>query len=108
MMPEIKYFKLLSIAQASKILSIGRDTLKSLIAKGQIGYIPFGKRVKIPYEELAKYISINVVKQKEEFTYEYQGKRKLKNLIEYPKNDLSKCDGRKILNNIIRNKLWQP
>ncbi len=47
--------KLYSISAAAKLMSIGRDTLKSLIAQGEIGYLQIGKRKKISYAELVRY-----------------------------------------------------
>lgn len=54
--------KLYSLSEAAKLLGIGRDTLKSLIAKGRIGYIKTLKNKKISHLELERFIKESIVK----------------------------------------------
>ena len=54
--------KLYSLSEAAKLLGIGRDTLKSLIAKGKIGYIKSFKNKKISHIELERFIKESTVK----------------------------------------------
>ena len=48
-----------SVAQAAKMLGVGRDTFNSLIAQGKIGTIKILKRNKISDAELKRFISEN-------------------------------------------------
>ena len=54
--------KLYSLSEAAKLLGIGRDTLKSLIAKGKIGYIESFKHKKISHLELERFIKESTMK----------------------------------------------
>jgi excisionase family DNA binding protein len=54
---------LYSIAQAAKLLHIGRDTLHKLIAHGKIGVIKISKQKKISHSELERYITENSVRE---------------------------------------------
>ena len=54
---------LYSIAQAAKLLHIGRDTLHKLIAQGKIGVIKISKQKKISHSELERYITENSVRE---------------------------------------------
>ena len=51
--------RMYSVAQAAKMLGVGRDTLKSLIDQGKIGTIKILKRNKISDAELQRFISEN-------------------------------------------------
>lgn len=48
---------LLSVNQAAKILSIRNENVKYLIATGKIKVIEIGKRNKIPYAELIRFVN---------------------------------------------------
>ena len=50
---------LYSLAQAAKLLGIGRDTLHTLVAQGKIGVITISKRNKISHAELQRFINDN-------------------------------------------------
>lgn len=56
---------LLSYSEAAKRMGIGRDTLKTLIGKGQLGLIRVGNRFKIPSREILKFINENTVRIKQ-------------------------------------------
>lgn len=56
----IKELKLFSISEAARVLCIGRDTLKKIIAAGDIGFIKIGKCRKIPYQELLRFVNENI------------------------------------------------
>jgi excisionase family DNA binding protein len=47
--------KLFSLSEAAKAMSIGRDSLRSLIADGKIGTILVGNTKKISYQELIRF-----------------------------------------------------
>jgi excisionase family DNA binding protein len=55
--------KLLTVSQAAKYMSIGRDALKTLIGQGRIGTLKIGKRNKIPLNELETFIKNETLKQ---------------------------------------------
>ena len=57
--------KLLSISEAARLLSLGRDTVKHFISSGKIGVIKTGKRLKIPYTELVRFQNIHLQVQSE-------------------------------------------
>ena len=50
---------LYSLAQAAKLLGIGRDTLHTLVLQGKIGVISILKRNKISHAELQRFINDN-------------------------------------------------
>ena len=54
---------LYSLAQAAKLLGIGRDTLYKLIAQGKIGVIKISKQKKISHLELERYITESSVRE---------------------------------------------
>lgn len=54
--------KLLSYSEAAKRMGIGRDTLRALISKGQLGLIRVGNRFKIPVREILRFIDENTVR----------------------------------------------
>jgi len=59
---------LYSVAQAAKLLGIGRDTLHKLIAQGKIGVIKISKQKKISHSELERFIaecSVREIKETE-------------------------------------------
>jgi len=51
-----------SYSEAAKRMGIGRDTLRALINKGQLGIIKVGNRFKIPVREILKFIDENTVR----------------------------------------------
>lgn len=53
---------LLSYSEAAKRMGIGRDSLRELIRKGQLGIIRIGKRTKIPVREILKFIDENTMR----------------------------------------------
>jgi len=63
--------RMYSIAQAAKMLGVGRDTLNSLIAQGKIGVIKILKRNKISYNELDHFMQENTVREIQSPTLEF-------------------------------------
>lgn len=49
--------KLMSISGVAKYLSLGRDTVKSLIQNKRIRAIQIGKRLKISSDEIARFLN---------------------------------------------------
>jgi len=66
--------RLYSVAQAAKMLGVGRDTLNSLIAQGKIGVIKILKRNKISYNELDHFMQENTVREIQSPTLEFTDK----------------------------------
>lgn len=64
MKKENKQTRLLSVSQAAKELSIRNETVKTLIYEGRIQVLEIGKRMKIPYSELERFISENLTTPK--------------------------------------------
>ncbi|MCF8356270.1 MAG: helix-turn-helix domain-containing protein [Melioribacteraceae bacterium] len=56
--------RLLSISETAKLLSLRDETVKQLMADQKIRFIPIGKRNKIPYCELERFINENLTTQK--------------------------------------------
>lgn len=54
--------QLYSINAAAKVLHLGKDAVYKLVDEGRLGYIPIGKRKKIPYEELVRFQSEDVIR----------------------------------------------
>lgn len=60
---ETTELKLFSLSEAAKVLNIGRDTLKKLIAAGDMGFIKVGKTRKIPYKEVLRFLNENIIRE---------------------------------------------
>jgi excisionase family DNA binding protein len=62
---EVKHnnLHLYSLAQAAKLLGVGRYTLLKLIAQGKIGVIKISKQKKISHSELERFITENSVRE---------------------------------------------
>jgi excisionase family DNA binding protein len=54
---------LYSLAQAAKLLGLGRDTLLKLIAQGKIGLIKISKQKKISHSELERFVADSSVRE---------------------------------------------
>ena len=54
--------RLYSLSQAAKLLGIGRDTIRTLLTNGKIGYIETLKNKKISHLELERFIKESTVK----------------------------------------------
>lgn len=54
--PDEKSLRLISIHKASKIFGIRYQSLQKMIVTGKLKYIRIGKRKKIPYINLVKFI----------------------------------------------------
>lgn len=65
MIQELIQLKLYSLSEAAAAMSIGRDTLRKIIRDGKIGCILIGSSKRIPYQELVRYQSENVIRRSE-------------------------------------------
>ena len=100
-MEENNELKLYSISAAALNMGISRDTVRELINKGKIGYIPIGNCKKIPHREIVKF-------QKESIVVENLNKTlsddEIKALLSPIKKGSTKSfSSKSILDNIIRN-----
>jgi len=57
--------KLYSLSEAAAAMGIGRDTLRSLLAEGKIGYILVGRSKRIAHPELIRFQSENTIREVE-------------------------------------------
>ncbi len=56
-MSENDLIKLLSINSAASKLGLGKDSVYRLVETGKLGYIQIGKRKKISYQEIIRFIT---------------------------------------------------
>ncbi len=54
--------KLYSLSEAASAMSVGRDTLRSLIAEGKVGFILVGRSKRISHQELIRFQLENTVR----------------------------------------------
>lgn len=66
--PEIteRSLRLLSVNEAREILKVRHETVKKLIQEGKIEVLLIGKRIKIPYRSLIKFLNNNAKELSEE------------------------------------------
>jgi excisionase family DNA binding protein len=57
--------KLYSLSEAADVMGIGRDTLRSLISEGKIGYILVGRSKRIAHQELICFQSEFTIRETE-------------------------------------------
>jgi excisionase family DNA binding protein len=81
---------LYSLAQAAKLLGIGRDTLQRLIDAGKIGIIQTLKRKKIAHSELERFIKESTVLEQHSSEYSSGVERILSNPIKNKEVDSNK------------------
>ena len=60
--------KLYSLSEAATAMGIGRDTLRSLLSEGRIGYILVGNSKRIAHQELIRFQSENTIREVETST----------------------------------------
>jgi excisionase family DNA binding protein len=100
---ETDQLKLYSLSQAAKAMSIGRDSLRDLIAEGKIGYITVGNSKKIPYQELLRFQmenTIHKVEPKDEKIFSEQDFNKF--LYKPGKQKTGSMNGKEILEKIMK------
>ena len=97
-------FKLYSLSEAANALCIGRDTLRSLIAAGKIGFILVGNFKRIPHQELVRFQTEYTVRRVEIAPANKPSEQDLKKMFgrkTLKKSSAFNCRG--ALENIIRN-----
>ena len=101
---ESNQLKLYSLTEAAAVMAIGRDTLRSLLADGKIGFILVGRSKKIPYQELIRFQTESLVRQKQTQTNPTLSNAEINNLITRSvRRPKSNIDSKQILKDIIRN-----
>ena len=101
---ESNQLKLYSLTEAAAVMDIGRDTLRSLLADGKIGFILVGRSKKIPYQELIRFQTESLVRQKQTQTNPTLSNAEINNLITRSvRRPKSNIDSKQILKDIIRN-----
>jgi excisionase family DNA binding protein len=94
--------KMYSYSKAARLMNIGRDTLKKLIAQGLIGTVRIGKRNKITHAELIRFQTEKTVRS-ETITNKPTESRELWEQFFGRKKDISKqIDSKSLLDKIIR------
>ena len=68
MSQEKEQLKLYSLSEAATAMGIGRDSLRTLISEGRIGYISVGKSKRIPHQELVRFQIDNTLRKIEPTT----------------------------------------
>lgn len=93
--------ELLSPQQAAKRMKISPGTLKSLINNGEIGVIKLGKREKIPYRELDRYLEQNTVRSNRELANFLYTERKPSDILIGRKRSTESMGGDEILIDLL-------
>ena len=65
MSQEMNQLKLYSLSEVATAMGIGRDTLRSLLSEGRIGYILVGNSKRIAHQELIRFQSENTIREVE-------------------------------------------
>lgn len=100
---ETDQLKLYSLSQAAKAMAIGRDSLRSLIADGKIGYILIGDSKKIPYQELIRFQNENTIHKVEPANNKTLTEQDINQLFKKTsKNKNNSLNGADILETIMR------
>lgn len=96
--------KLYSLSEAAEALSIGRDSLRKLVAEGRLGFILVGSSKRIPYQELVRFQTECTVRRVEPSPLSRLSKPDIKKMFARRGSTKSSVfDGRGVLDNIIRN-----
>jgi hypothetical protein len=95
--------KLYSLSQAAKAMSIGRDSLRLLMAVGKIGYLKIGETKKISHQELLRFQIENTIHKVEPRSGQSLSDQDINKLLDKPtKQRDGTMGGIDILNKIIR------
>ena len=100
---ETDQLKLYSLSQAAKAMSIGRDSLRALIADGKIGYITVGNSKKISYQELLRFQRENTIHKVEPKDEKIFSEHDFNKFLNKPgKQKSGSINGGEILNRIMK------
>ncbi|MDR3593428.1 helix-turn-helix domain-containing protein [Clostridium sp.] len=94
--------KLYSLSEAAKVMGIGRDSLRNLIADGKIGTILVGNNKKISHQELIRF-QLECTERKLEIRAKSYSEQDIEQTL-YRKNKIrvKSIGGEEILNRILR------
>ncbi len=93
--------KFYSISAAARSLSLGKDAVYKLVADGKLGYVEIGKRKKIPYGELVRFQTENIIRQPVIKKEPVISKREIEKIFNLNENSMSSLNGKNILQSIM-------
>jgi hypothetical protein len=95
--------KLYSISAAAKKMCISRETLRSLMTYGKIGYIPIGKSKKLSHQEILRFQKDNTIRSTTAEPCTVLNKKEIKDFFHGNiKTSMNSLSGDRILETIIR------
>ena len=96
--------KLYSLSEAASLMGIGRDTLRSLLAEGRLGYILLGRSKRISHQELIRFQSENTVRDIEPVKSKLVSDQDLQKMFKSKDHKTKPTfDSKQLLKKIIRN-----
>ena len=96
--------KLYSLSEAAKKMCIGRDSLRSLILSGKIGYIIVGESKKISHQEILRFQKDNTIHQAAGAETSERPGFDVSKFFDSGKQKASSLNGDIILEKLMRNK----
>lgn len=93
--------KFYSISSAARALSLRKDAVYKLVADARLGYVEIGKRKKIPYSELVRFQTENVIRQPVIKKEPVISKREIEKIFNLNGNNMSSLNGKNILQSIM-------
>ena len=101
---EPNQLKLYSLSEAATAMGIGRDTLRSLLSEGRIGYILVGNSKRIAHQELIRFQSESTIREKEPVKSKLVSESDLQKMFKSKNQKLKPTiDSKQLLKKIIRN-----
>jgi hypothetical protein len=102
-MEENNELKLYSLSAAAKKMCISRETLRSLLTYGKIGYIPIGKSKKLSHQEILRFQKENTICASTSDSCKVLSKKEINNIFHgNTKISTNTLKGDKILETILR------
>ena len=96
--------KLYSLSEVATAMSIGRDTLRSLLSEGRIGYILVGNSKRIAHQELVRFQLENTIREVEPVQSKSVSNQDLQKMFKCKEHKAKPtCDSKQLLKKIIRN-----
>jgi len=96
--------KLYSLSEAAAAMGIGRDTLRSLLAEGKIGYILLGRSKRIAHQELIRFQSEFTIREIESVKSKLISDPDLEKVFKSRNQKIKPTfDSKQLLKKIIRN-----
>jgi len=96
--------KLYSLSEAATAMGIGRDTLRSLMSEGRIGYILVGNSKRIAHQELIRFQSENTIREVEPVQNKSVSNQDLQKMFKRKEHKAKPTfDSKQLLKKIIRN-----